>query len=60
MLSGVVIPLVMKSNHSDVCERCGGPIGPDDLVTNQSQSDALVVSECARCGAIVSIGGHPW
>ncbi|SFR30224.1 MULTISPECIES: hypothetical protein [Halorubrum] len=50
----------MEANRTMVCKRCGGPTGPDDDVTNQSSSDPLVVSECARCHSIVDIGGHRW
>jgi ribosomal protein S27AE len=52
----------MKIQGSDtkICEQCGAPAGPDDVVPTQSPSDPLVVSECPRCGSIVSIGGHQW
>lgn len=42
------------------CRQCGGAIGRSDVMINHSPSDPLVVSECANCGAIVSIGGHAW
>lgn len=50
----------METEHSAVCKRCNGPIGPGNDVTRQSPSDPLVVSECSGCGAIVGIGGHQW
>jgi len=43
-----------------VCKQCGGPTGGTDVVVKHSPSDPLVVSECARCGAIISIGAHQW
>ncbi|WP_276272175.1 hypothetical protein [Haloarcula litorea] len=50
----------MRDTQSTVCRRCGAPVGPEDVVVRHAESDPLVVSECGRCGAIVTIGGHPW
>ena len=42
------------------CKLCNASVGASDVVVNHPSSDPLVVSECPRCGSIVSIGGHDW
>lgn len=49
-----------KDAETAVCARCGAPAGVDDVVVTSALSDSLVVSECATCGTVVRIGGHPW
>ena len=44
---------------SPCCRRCGAAAG-DDVVVRHAESDPLQVSECARCGSIIGVGGHRW
>ncbi|MFC7134269.1 MULTISPECIES: hypothetical protein [Salinibaculum] len=43
-----------------VCRRCGERAETGGQPPGRPQSDPLVVSECPNCGALLSIGGHPW
>ncbi|MFD1567823.1 hypothetical protein [Halolamina litorea] len=49
----------MSTTDVPTCNRCGARDATVDRQLTHA-TDPLQVTECRRCGAILSIGGHEW